>query len=48
MKISKQLLVLEDLLQESSAYLLNRLSKENRKKVLDAYFSEKKVQVLTN
>ena len=25
---------------ESSAYLLNRLSKENRKKVLDAYFSE--------
>ena len=25
---------------ESSAYLLNRLSKENRKKILDAYFSE--------
>lgn len=25
---------------EASAYLLNRLSKENRKKVLDAYFSE--------
>ncbi len=25
---------------ESSAYLLNKLSKENRKKVLDAYFSE--------
>lgn len=25
---------------ESSAYLLNRLSKENRKKILDAYFSD--------
>ncbi|TDR25942.1 glycoside hydrolase family 30 protein [Flavobacterium cheniae] len=25
---------------EASAYLLNRLSKENRKKILDAYFSE--------
>ena len=25
---------------EASAYLLNKLSKENRKKVLEAYFSE--------
>ena len=25
---------------EASAYLLNKLSKENRKKILDAYFSE--------
>ncbi len=25
---------------ESSAYLLNKLSKENRKKIIDAYFSE--------
>ena len=25
---------------ESSAYLLNRLSKENRQKIIDAYFSE--------
>ena len=26
---------------ESSAYLLNRLSKQNRQRIIDAYFSEK-------